>query len=211
VTLAAIDPELAVVDRWIERRSVSGASLAASLEALVARRLGGWSAGASPEAIASARASLEASGLERVSVSLARSMVEPEHELRLAAASPSGSAAVGMRASQVLARMTGATGCDAYEAVEHAFRRSLARLGARFVAKHARAAIDDDMGPMHATVVAAELFSTLERLDARYLEALTFALENLHDWGAMTSVSPAKTRPARVRKPRALSSPKRRA
>jgi len=209
LNLGAIDPELAVVDRWLERRSVSGAALAASLDALIARRLGIWSERASAESSARARAALEASGLEGLSSSMARPM--PECDPLRETARPPASASTVLRPAQLLARMTGTTGSDAYEAVEQAFRRSLSRLGARFVAKHARAAIDDDMGPMHSTVVAAELFSMLERLDARYLEALTFALENLHDWGALTTVSAAKTQPSRTRKARTLSSPKRRA
>lgn len=205
--LADVDPGLAAVDRWIERGAVSGATLRAALEALASRFLARWGAAAPPATVAKARDVLRGKGLATLEASL----------VTASAAAPGeepARAAVAVRATDVLSRMTGASGAEAYEAVEQAFRRSLSRLGARFVARHARAAIDEHMGPMHSTVVAADLFSMLERIDSTYLEALTYALETMHDWGAVAAASaaePQKTQAMRTRKPRALSSTKRRA
>ena len=207
MSLAEVDPSLAVVDRWIERGSASGSTLRAALDSLASRFLARWSASAHPAGVAKVREALRAQGLAALEASLVALSADEQSE------APSR-AAVAVRAVDVLSRMTGASGAEAYEAVEHAFRRSLARLGARFVARHARAAIDDHMGPMHSTVVAADLFSMLERIDSTYLEALTFALETMHDWGAVAARAasvPEKTQAQRPRKARALSSPKRRA
>jgi hypothetical protein len=204
--LADVDPSLAAVDRWIERGAASGSTLRAALESLAARFLARWSAAARPAEVAKVRDALRSQELATLEASLVSVSSEAPGEAPWRADDPVG-------AVELLSRMTGASGADAYEAVEQAFRRSLSRLGARFVARHARAAIDEHMGPMHSTVVAAELFSMLERIDATYLESLTFALETMHDWGAVAAAAaePPKTQVSRQRKARALSSPKRRA
>jgi hypothetical protein len=207
VSLAEVDPSLAMVDRWIERRAGAGSSLGAALESLASRFLARWSSSAPSSAVARVREVLRAEALPVLEAALVSAPAAT-------AGAESESETAPLRAIELLTRMTGASGADAYEAVEQAFRRSLSRLGARFVARHARAAIDEHMGPMHATVVAADLFSMLERVDASYLEALTFALETMHDWGAVAASSeapPQKTQPARARKARGLSSTKRRA
>jgi len=209
VTFEAIDPSLAVVDRWIDRRDGAGAALRAALESLAERRLHAWSRGASNSSIDEAKRYLEARGVGALGAGLTLTERVPETTSGVIPAERDGA-----RAIELLRRITGARGAEAYEIVEQAFRRSIARFGARFVATHARAAIDETMGPMHSTVVAADLLTMLERLDAPYLESLTFALETMHDWGvvaARTAESHEKTRAQARRKPRALSSPKRRA
>jgi hypothetical protein len=211
VNLEAIEPSLAVVDRWLDRREVTGASLRGALESLAERRLTAWSRFASVSAIGEVRAVLRDRGAEHIGAHMGAHVRDP------ASANPSESDAPRVApasAVDLLRRLTQAHGAEAYEIVEQAFRRSIAKFGARFVATHARAAIDETMGPMHSTVVAADLLSMLERLDTRYLESLTFALETMHDWGvvaARTAESREKTRPTGKRAPRALSSPKRRA
>lgn len=211
MSLEAIEPSLAVVDRWLDRREGTVSSLRGALEALVERRLIAWARIASVAAIDEARAELRDRGVEHLGAHMSA------HVRESAIAAPSGvpvPAEAATSAVDLLRRLTQAHGAEAYEIVEQAFRRSIAKFGARFVATHARAAIDETMGPMHSTVVAADLLSMLERLDTPYLESLTFSLETMHDWGvvaARTAESREKTRPTAKRSPRALSSPKRRA
>jgi hypothetical protein len=211
VSLEAVDPTLAVVDRWLDRRDLAGASLRGTLEVLVERRLRVWARGATEGAVVEVREELGRRGFESVGEKLASrrtaASVAPE-------AAPEIGNTASVSAIPLLRRLTQAHGAEAYEVVEQAFRKSIAKFGARFVAMHARAAIDDTMGPMHATVVAADLLSMLERLDPHYLESLTFALETMHDWGvvvARAAESSDKTRATAKRNTRALSSPKRRA
>jgi hypothetical protein len=209
VTLEAIDPSLAVVDRWIDRRDGAGDALRAALESLAVRRLHAWSRGASNASIDEAMRHLDARGVGALGAGLTVTERVPGTAAAEGTAERESAGAI-----ELLRHITGARGAEAYEIVEQAFRRSIARFGARFVATHARAAIDETMGPMHSTVVAADLLTMLELLDAPYLESLTFALETMHDWGvvaARTAESSEKTRAQARRKPRALSSPKRRA
>jgi hypothetical protein len=206
VSFEQVEPQLAIVDRWLVRREGSGPAVAGALEGLARRFLSRWARTASSASVGRARAMLAERG-----VSFVAEDFPLERDAAPQLATEGAERMLPPRATELLARITGAAGAEAYEVVEQSFRRSIARLGARFVAEHARAAIDDTMGPMHATVVAADLFSTLERLDAAYLEALTFALETMHDWGAVAGTNPEKNQAPRIRKARALSSPRRRA
>ena len=126
---------------------------------------------------------------------------------------PAEAAATGNRtATDLLWALTGAAGADAFETVEQGFRSSISRFGARFVAKRARAAIDETMGPMHSTVVVSDLLAALEQLDQEYLAALTNTLETMHDWHVVAERSAVekkdKSRSRRRRTTSSLSSPK---
>lgn len=213
MNLATIDPSLADVDRWLARREVSGAALANALEVLVERRIAGWARGASAHEVDEAARVLSERGLS-FAMGAPRAADRASHVDDSLDGERNPAPVLRARAVDLLRSLTQAHGAEAYEIVEQAFRRSIAKFGARFVATHARAAIDDTMGPMHSNVVAADLLSMLERIDVRYLEALTYALETMHDWGvvaARTAESSEKTRATLKRKTRALSSPKRRA
>ncbi len=211
MSLASADPSLSVVDRWLDRREHAGAALSEALALLAERRLTAWARGASEDLVGAVQNELRRRGVERLGAHLvtgrSSGAVASEQARDTERARHPGAVAL-------LRRITNAQGAEAFENVEQAFRRSIAKFGARFVASHARAAIDDTMGPMHSTVVAAELLSMLERLDPTYLESLTFSLETMHDWGvvaARVAESPDKTQANPKRRTRALSSTKRRA
>ena len=208
MNLGTVDSSLEVVDGWLLRRESSGEPLATAIDSLVLRFLTQWaqaSTGAERERVV---ALLREGG----AVELADSMQSTCSAGDASEASQRG-AKRDRAASDSLQRLTGARGSEAYEQVEQAFRRSIARMGSRFVATCARAAIDETMGPMHATVVVAELLSLLETIDKPYFESLTYALQTLHDWRAIAerSASPSeKKKVPRKRTATPLSSPKRR-
>ncbi len=210
MNLAEVDPALEVVERWLERRVLAGATMGAALEALARRTLVAWSRRATSDARLSARRKLDSGRWSDLSTLLAGDTTE-------AARGEADSAPTrthAREASSFLQAVTQAHGAEAFEAVGERLRRTGARYGARFVADRARSAIDESMGPMHATVVAADLLASLEAVDRPYLEALSYTLETLHGWGAVTDTTgptSKKTRTRRAKGPRALSPQKRRA
>ena len=206
MNLEAVDGSLAIVDGWIAGRAEAGGALSSALEALTARVLENWTKGATEDQRARARETLTANGLDAI----ASRLLPPESAIaQTSMADCTGTPS----AVDALHERTRARGAEAYEVVEQAFRRSIARMGSRFVATRARAAIDETMGPMHSTVVVAELLSMLELIDAPYLEALTYALETMHDWRAVAErAHPTKEKAGAPRKRNAspLSTKKRR-
>lgn len=206
MSLEAVDGSLAIVDGWLARRAEAGSALASALENLAARVLEHWSKTATDDLRARARESLAATGAASLAAHVVQGSSVPTPE-------PTADAARPRSALDALHERTQARGAEAYEVVEQGFRRSIARMGSRFVATRARAAIDETMGPMHSTVVVAELLSMLEQVDAPYLEALTYALETMHNWRAVAErAQPAKEKAGGARKRNAtpLSTKKRR-
>jgi hypothetical protein len=211
MNLGTVDSSLEVVDGWLLRRESSGEALATAIDGLVLRFLTQWAqatTGAERERVV---ALLREGGAVGLADSL-QSTSSANDANDDSDASQRG-AKRDKAASDSLHRLTGARGPEAYEQVEQAFRRSIARMGSRFVATCARAAIDETMGPMHATVVVAELLSLLETIDKPYFESLTYALQTLHDWRAIaerTAAPSEKKKVSRKRTATPLSSPKRR-
>lgn len=212
MNLGTVDSSLEVVDGWLLRKESSGEALAAALDGLVLRFLTQWAQAASTGA---ERERVVALLREGGAVGLADSLQSTSSAN--GANDDSDASQRGAKrdkaASDSLHRLTGARGPEAYEQVEQAFRRSIARMGSRFVATCARSAIDETMGPMHATVVVAELLSLLETIDKPYFESLTYVLQTLHDWRAIaerTASTSEKKKLSRKRTATPLSSPKRR-
>ena len=208
MNLGTVDSSLEIVDGWLLRRESSGEALAVALDGLVLRFLTQWAQSTTGDARGRVVALLHEGGAVEIASSLQSACsAEDASDASQRGAKPNKAA------SDSLHRLTGARGPEAYEQVEQAFRRSIARMGSRFVATCARAAIDETMGPMHATVVVAELLSLLETIDKPYFESLTYALQTLHDWRAIaerTAAPSEKKKVSRKRTATPLSSPKRR-